>query len=222
MPMSRACLPAPARRSASQGAVSPAKLSRRTTLQAVAACALGSLALGVTPVGLHIAQAADAPLTTPVLLAELATDLPGAQALGSATLRFLGLQVYEARLWVPSGFNPSAYAQSPFGLELIYFRSLRGRLIAERSLKEMQRQGKLSPQREQAWLQAMEQTFPDVNAGDRITGLHTPGVGARFWFNGRSLPAVRDADFSRLFFGIWLSEASSEPQMRKALLGLPA
>ena len=222
MTMDRACLQAMPRHHAGQGTASPVDLSLRTTLQTVAACALGGLALGVAPVGLRMAQAADAPQTAPVLPAELATDLPSAQTLGSATLRFLGLQVYEARLWVPSGFNPSAYAQSPFGLELNYFRSLRGRLIAERSLKEMQRQGNLSPQREHAWLEAMEQTFPDVNAGDRITGLHTPGVGARFWFNGRSLPAVRDADFSRVFFGIWLSEASSERQMRKALLGLSA
>jgi len=30
----------------------------------------------------------------------------------------------------------------------------------------------------------MHEAFPDVKAGDRITGMHQPGVGARFWFNG--------------------------------------
>jgi hypothetical protein len=165
------------------------------------------------------APAADAPAENPGLPSELVDALPGAQALGSARLRFLGLDIYQARLWAGPGFQPAAYAQSPFALELSYFRWLSGRLIAERSLKEMRRQGSIAPEREQAWLQAMVQAFPDVQQGDRITGLHAPGVGARFWFNGQSRSPVRDADFSRVFFGVWLSEATSEPQMRAQLLG---
>lgn len=189
--------------------------TRRTALR-VAGAALAGLAIA------KLSHAADAPAGSPVLPTELGSELPGAQALGGARLRFLGLDIYEARLWTTAGFKPAAYAQSPFALELNYFRSLSGRLIAERSLKEMRRQGSLSAEREQAWLEAMVQAFPDVKQGDRITGLHTPGVGARFWFNGQSLTPVRDAEFSRTFFGIWLSEASSEPQMRTQLLGQKA
>ena len=175
-----------------------------------ALAAVAALATGLpTP-----ARAAGATLP-----AELAHELVGAQAMGTARLRFLGQDIYEARLWTGNDFKPEAYAQSMFALELTYFRALSGRLIAERSLKEMQRQGKQDSAREQAWLEAMEQAFPDVQAGYRITGLHLPGVGARFWCNGQSRPAVRDADFSRAFFGIWLSEATSEPAMRKTLLG---
>jgi hypothetical protein len=146
-------------------------------------------------------------------------ELPGAQATGTATLRFLGLTVYQARLWVQPGFQASRYAQHPLALELNYSRSLSGPLIAERSLKEMRLQGPIGQEQASAWLQAMLQAFPDVKAGDRITGVHTPGVGARFWFNGQSRPGLKDPEFSRIFFGIWLSEATSEPQMRRQLLG---
>lgn len=163
---------------------------------------------------------AQAAASAAVLPPELRSEMPGAQASASARLRFLGMDIYEARLWTSAGFSPAAYSQSLFALELTYSRSLSGPLIAERSLKEMRRQGSLERAREQAWLEAMEQAFPDVKAGDRITGLNMPGVGARFWFNGQMRPTVRDADFSRVFFGIWLSEASSEAQMRKTLLGL--
>jgi hypothetical protein len=52
--------------------------------------------------------------------------------------------------------------------------------------------------------------------------LHSPGEGARFWFNGQSRPAIRDAEFSRMFFGIWLSDATSEPQIRAQLLAAAA
>ena len=163
--------------------------------------------------------AANAPQSRPTMPAELQSELPDAQTLGSATMKFLGAAIYEARLWVQAGFQASNYANSPFALELNYFRALRGPLIAEQSLKEMRRQGPLGDEQEQAWLQAMVRSFPDVKAGDRITGLHKPGAGARFWFNGQSRPALNDPDFSRTFFGIWLSDATSEPRMRSQLLG---
>lgn len=186
---------------------------RRLLLKAASVCVL----TGLAPTLAGLARAADT--AAPSLPTEVASELAGAQAQGAAKLRFLGLDIYEARLWSRASLTPANYAQSPFALELNYFRSLSGRLIAERSLKEMQRQGPQDSAREQAWLQAMVQAFPDVKAGDRITGLHLPGVGARFWHNGQSRPEVRDADFSRAFFGIWLSDASSEPAMRKNLLG---
>jgi hypothetical protein len=157
--------------------------------------------------------------TTSSLPAELDSELPGLQKLGSARMRFFGFDIYEARLWVGIGFKPESYAATPFALELNYLRSLNGKAIAERSLKEMQRQGGFGAEQEKAWLTAMLRTFPDVKAGDRIVGAHVPGTGARFWFNGQPLPAIRDADFSRVFFGIWLAEATSEPQLRASLLG---
>jgi hypothetical protein len=83
----------------------------------------------------------------------------------------------------------------------------------------MRRSGPINAAAAQAWLEAMKQVFPDVQSGDRITGLHSPGVGARFWLNGQPRPAVRDAEFSRLFFGIWLSDKTSEPRLRADLLG---
>ena len=196
----------------------PAALPRRRLLQAGTAWALAAL----LPTLSAVAGATEAPPIGATPPPEVARELAGAQLQGTAKLRFLGMDIYQARLWSLTPLTPASYAQTPFALELSYARSLSGRLIAERSLKEMQRQGKQDSAREQAWLQAMVQAFPDVKAGDRITGLHVPGVGARFWFNGQSRPEVRDADFSRAFFGIWLSEASSEPAMRKNLLGQQA
>ena len=49
---------------------------------------------------------------------------------------------------------------------------------------------------EQRWLQAMVDTFPDVKEGDRLTGLHTPGAGTRFFFNGTLRATVAD-------HGVW-------------------
>ena len=150
---------------------------------------------------------------------EVVAELPSARLLGSSRLRVFGFQVYDARLWSSVATGPDTWAQAPLALELQYLRKLDGPAIAERSLSEMRRQGDIATATAERWLAEMKRLFPDVTAGDRITGVQQPGVGARFFVNGKLAGEVRDAEFARWFFGIWLSARTSEPAMRDALLG---
>ncbi len=199
--------------------------NRRTVVRASAAGCLAALGLAVPPLAGAQEPGAAATTATPATPPpplEIAAELPGAQWAGTARMRYFTFNVYDAALWVAPGFSASRYAQSALGLQLTYLRSLDGQAIAERSLVEMRRSASLTPAQEQRWLAAMQDAFPNVKAGDRITGLHQPSVGARFWFNGMPRGTVRDAEFSRLFFGIWLSENTSEPGLRTALLAKAA
>ena len=72
-----------------------------------------------------------------------------------------------------------------------------------------------------AWHERMARIFPDVQDGDHILGVYTSD-GARFSHNGRDLGGVDDARFARDFFGIWLDPRTSAPELRAALLTLPA
>ena len=54
---------------------------------------------------------------------------------------------------------------------------------------------------------------------DRITGVQRPEGLSRFFHNGNLRGEVRDAEFTRRFFGIWLGESTSEPSLRDSLLG---
>ena len=150
---------------------------------------------------------------------ELKTELRGARLLGEGTLRYLGLHVYDIRLWGEADFSVRELQGSTLALELEYARALDGQAIAERSLKEMQGLGSIDAAQAQRWLQQMRQIFPDVKKGDRITGVQRPGEAARFFVNGQPRGEVRDAEFTRLFFGIWLSPRTSQPRLREALLG---
>jgi hypothetical protein len=89
----------------------------------------------------------------------------------------------------------------------------------KRSLKEMRRSAALAAEQESRWLAEMLRVFPDVRKGDRLLGLQRPGEAAVFWLNGRLRGEIRDAEFARRFFGIWLSPQTSEPALRRALLG---
>lgn len=144
--------------------------------------------------------------------------LVGVMPTAPARLRVWGFEVYDARLWTPSGFKHTQSAQFPFALELQYLRKLDGSAIASRSIDEMRRVGSFSDAQAQTWLSAMRGMFPDVSAGERITGINLPGEGAEFWVNGRRVGLVNDEAFARLFFGIWLNERTSQPQMRAQLL----
>ena len=170
------------------------------------ACALLALACLVP----H-AHATNAP-------AEVQAELPQASLSGQATMTVWGFQVYQAALWVAPDFVDTRYAQSSFALELTYLRDFKGADIAKRSIAEMRRQTTLSADLQARWEASMQAIFPDVQAGDRITGLHHPGRGAKFWRNGQLLGEIGDGQFAKLFFGIWLSPQTSEPALRRALL----
>ena len=175
------------------------------------------IALLASPGGLA-AAAARAQTTPPAAPPELAGELAGARWRGSAVLRWLGLHIYDAQLWTtaPPAADPLGH---PSALALVYGRKLVGAQIASRSIDEMRRIGPFSDAQAERWLQAMTRLFPDVQAGDRLTGVHLPGRAARFFFNGQHRGDVADPEFARLFFGIWLSPRSSEPRLREQLLG---
>jgi hypothetical protein len=150
---------------------------------------------------------------------EVLEHLEPARLQGSGRLRFFGLHVYDARLWVGNGFRADTYERSPLALELEYARNLDGRQIAERSLVEMKNLAAIDDSRAQAWLGELSRMLPDVKPGDRITGIQLPGEATHLVLNGRPLGQLRDPLFTRLFFGIWLSPRTSEPGLRNALIG---
>jgi len=158
------------------------------------------------------------PLNPPTPWPEVAASLPQASWSGSAQLRVFGLAIYQAQLWVGAGFRARDYGQFPLALSLTYQRRVSAQAMAERSLDEMQRQSALSAAQQADWLAAMQALFVDVAANDRLTGVHLPEQGARFWLNGRRLGEVADPLFSRRFFGIWLDTTTSQPDLRVALL----
>ena len=142
---------------------------------------------------------------------------PSLRARALSRLSVLGFDIYDARLWTAPGFEVQQYASHAFALELRYLRKLQGQVISQRSLDEMRRLAPLPEDKAQAWLETLRRALPDVAPGDRITGIHLPGQGAEFWFNGRRLAHVSDAQFAALFFGIWLDGRTSEPQLRARL-----
>ena len=161
---------------------------------------------------------------------DVATTMPGTvraalgepRIAGTGTLRWFGLRIYDATLWVgPEGIDPTDYARQAFALELTYARSLSGESIAARSAEEIERMGFGEADRRAAWLDAMRRLFPDVSDGDRILGVNRPGAATRFYLNGRPLGQIDDPGFAPAFFAIWLDPRTVAPGLRDALIARP-
>ena len=196
------------------------RTSRRRALQAcLAHLLLGAAASAPAQPAPPAASGAPAAAGIPDLPAELKTSLPQARLIGRGRLKFWGFEVYDARLWAPAGFAPARYGAFTLALELAYLRDFKALDIAERSLKEMRRSQLIGDDQAAQWGAEMLRVLPDVRRGDRLTGLHRPDEGAAFWVNGQASGEIRNAEFSRLFFGIWLSPKTSELPLRAALLG---
>lgn len=135
----------------------------------------------------------------------------------TSRMTYLFWDVYDASLYAPQG----AYSQDqPFVLALHYLRALDGKEIAKRSLKEMEKQGFSDSSQGEQWLTKMVKIFPDVSEGTVLYGLRTPEGYTQFYEDNKLIGEVRDSEFTTWFFNIWLSEKTSEPAMRKELLGL--
>jgi hypothetical protein len=138
---------------------------------------------------------------------------------GQGRFRWFGLTIYDAELLTAQPLRDDQWPQHTFAIRLTYARALRGAEIAKSSLQEMEKLGIVPVAQRDNWLQRMTALFPDVNAGDAITGVHLPNRGARFWRTDRALGTVDDPAFARAFFSIWLDPKTTAPDLRKSLFG---
>ncbi|MEY4651490.1 MAG: hypothetical protein RI884_71 [Pseudomonadota bacterium] len=136
---------------------------------------------------------------------------------GRGRLTWWGFEVYDAALWTARGFRVEQFASQPFVLELTYQRNFSAAEISRASLQEMRRHGAFDAAQAERWQAQLAAALPDVQRGDRLAGVHRPGQGTTFFHNGRLAGEVADAQFTRLFFAIWLGEATSAPALRQAL-----
>ncbi len=160
----------------------------------------------------------------PLAFADLATAAGEPRQLGQGRMRWFGLALYDATLWVGAdhrrGGAPDHWRwDHPFALDLRYARDFKGTKLADASVDEIRRLGLADAAKLDAWRAHMVAALPDVKKGERITGVFRPGVGAEFFHQERSTGLVPDPEFARAFFSIWLDPRTREPKLRAALLG---
>jgi hypothetical protein len=150
------------------------------------------------------------------LILAAALNLSAMNQQGSGTMSWAFWDAYKATLYTQSKtFNPN----EEFALKLDYKVDIEGADIAERSIEEMEKQQTIPQEKSQKWLGEMKKIFPSVDDKTTITGVNIPNKGAAFYKNGKLIGEINDTEFAKRFFDIWLSPKTSEPKLRKQLLG---
>lgn len=143
--------------------------------------------------------------------------VPNAELVGEGRLSVAFWSVYDAKLWAPGGHWSE---EKPFALSLHYLRDIDGVDIADRTAEEIRKLGFDDEVKLAAWHAQMKKIFPNVKDGTELTGIYVPGKPTRFYDGSREVGVIRDALFGPWFFSIWLSENTSEPSLRRQLLGV--
>jgi len=147
------------------------------------------------------------------------TEMPQAKLVGQGELHWFGLSIYSATLWsehIP--FDEHA----PFALELTYHRHISSERFVNTSLEEIKRLSgsTFSADKLREWEVLMSRAFPDVNDGDQLIGIFIPNQGCRFYDRNGLRSDIRDPDFAKAFFAIWLDPRSKDSELRNHLLGI--
>ena len=141
--------------------------------------------------------------------------IPDVETVGSARMQVLFWKIYDAELYAPDGVWSSDH---PYALSLSYLRSFKGQDIVERSIDEIEGQGFNDTELLSQWRDELSQIIPDVDSQTNITGVVDAQGHSLFYANGELVGTVKDPLFSEKFFGIWLSEQTSQPSLRANLI----
>lgn len=138
--------------------------------------------------------------------------LKDAQLRGSATFRYLGLPIYDAKLYTPGG-APFSWNED-IGLQLTYRRNIKKKVLIESTLEEMARAGRSAPVQDQ-----LETCFRAVTKGDRFQAVSDGPDAVEFWLNGQQTCTLTYPGIKRSFMSVFLGDMTRSASFTKKLKG---
>ncbi len=178
------------------------------------------LLLGLFDMGRLLAQTKTA-ATDPGRIKRLQPYLQTPNLIGQGKYTYWGFDVYVVSLWAAEpALNAEQWQTQRVALELNYLRDFKGADIAKRSIDEIHTQSPLGKSKASTWLKVLEDIFPNVSKGQTLTGIYMPNTGAVFLYDNTLQGEIKDLEFAKRFFDIWLSPQTSAPELRKRLLAV--
>ena len=143
-------------------------------------------------------------------------ELENQKLLGQGKLQYLFVHIYDVNLYTNDNYFSF---DKDFALKLEYKIKLHGNKIADISTEKIRALGYKDEIKMAAWHAQMKDIFPDVKEGTSLTGFYKPNQPTVFYKDSEKIGTIKDPEFGKWFFGIWLSEKTSEPKLRQAILG---
>ncbi|MCG9722801.1 chalcone isomerase family protein [Shewanella sp. Isolate7] len=145
-----------------------------------------------------------------------AADLDRLHKIGSAEMQYLFWTLYRAELY---GAAPEYQAAGDKALRINYYRDIDSDALIEATIDQWRHLG-YSDEQIAPWQAHIKGLWPDVRQGDSLTLWVNSQGDSHFYFGDEELGQIQDQTFGEAFLAIWLSERTSEPELRQGLLGL--
>ncbi|NDF12487.1 MAG: hypothetical protein EB060_06730 [Proteobacteria bacterium] len=142
---------------------------------------------------------------------------PTFEKVGAGSVKFFGMKIYDSELWAPKGHYGE---KSPTALGINYKWDVNRKDLVRTTREELVRVGNFTDEQLDNWSAQLADIYPDIRNGDTIVAFAYPNKRVVFFYNGKYAGEVADPVFANEYLNIWLSEKTSEPDARKAMLGM--
>lgn len=140
----------------------------------------------------------------------------GYTQVGKAKFMFLFWDIYKSALFTKTGrFDDNSSADLIYKIK--YLKDITAKELIKRTVEQWQHL-KVDESQYQSFIPLLEAIWPDIKTGDSLT-LYRSQSTSVFYFNNKNIGEIQSNKFGKLFVDIWLSPNTSEPKLRKALLG---
>ena len=154
-------------------------------------------------------------LSIPLLLLSMNSMATEFKQVGESRFEYYFWDVYDAKLATESG--QYQFGQHPSKLSLTYLRDFAAKDIVKATNEQWQHLGKTDLIGK--YDKTLLALWPDIKEGETLSFLtNKQGIGT-FYHNDTKLGGIDDSEFADNFLAIWLSPQTSEPKMRKQLIG---
>jgi len=136
--------------------------------------------------------------------------------MGEGKLKVMFWNIYNAALYAEESDNPP---DRNFALALTYLRDIRAKNLVKETEKQLLKTSGEKSETISTWMAKIRAMWPDVKKGDSLLLYVDENKKSIFYLNGIVLGEIHGTDFSTAFSGIWLSENTTQPKLRAALLG---
>lgn len=139
------------------------------------------------------------------------------KAIGETTFSILFWDLYKSKLMTTSGDYPVNFGSDALVYEINYLADISKEDLIKRTVEQWQHIG-VKAESYQPFLGALNDLWPNINKGDKLSML-VNGQSSAFYFNNEHLGDINSPEFGPMFLDIWLAENTSQPKLRRELLG---
>ncbi len=135
---------------------------------------------------------------------------------GAGQFRYLGLKVYDLKLFTPRGNQFDA--SSPFALAIEYDRKIRRQVLLKATMGELERVEGARADHD-VILEKLAGCYRGVQDGDRIVATPRGPDMMSFWVNGSQTCVLSHPGFRDRYMAIWMSDKSRDRALASRLRG---